>query len=115
VNAANSQWFFPKFASNSKCSFYVRLRNGVKHSSLTRLPQVLIIHLKRFRHEGACNTKLRTRVTFPLFSLDMAPFMEPQALLDAQGRPVATEYDLCGLISHRGQNMECECAFSTNS
>jgi ubiquitin carboxyl-terminal hydrolase 20/33 len=84
-----------------------RLRNGTKHSSITRLPQILIIHLKRFRHEGAYNTKLRTRISFPLYNLDMTPFMHPDSLRDAKGHLVQTKYDLCGVISHRGQNMEC--------
>ncbi|CAG9124933.1 unnamed protein product [Plutella xylostella] len=61
--------------SCSRCS---KLRNGVKISRLVRLPEVVCIHLKRFRHELAYSSKLAAAVTFPTTSLDLAPYRHPR-------------------------------------
>uniref|UniRef100_A0A183C4W1 ubiquitinyl hydrolase 1 n=1 Tax=Globodera pallida TaxID=36090 RepID=A0A183C4W1_GLOPA len=89
-----------------KCEQCKRLRSGIKLCSLTRLPHVLIVHLKRFRNEGTYNVKLGSKVAFPLTDLDLRPFVHPETLLDDFGRPNPTKYDLCGLVTHKGQNME---------
>ncbi|KAG7300923.1 hypothetical protein JYU34_015272 [Plutella xylostella] len=64
--------------SCSRCS---KLRNGVKISRLVRLPEVVCIHLKRFRHELAYSSKLAAAVTFPTTSLDLAPYRHPRMYL----------------------------------
>jgi hypothetical protein len=51
------------------------LRNGLKYSRATVLPDTLCIHLKRFRHDFAFSSKISTRVTFPLVDLDMSPWL----------------------------------------
>ncbi|KAL3102229.1 hypothetical protein niasHS_003638 [Heterodera schachtii] len=89
-----------------KCEQCKRLRNGTKICSLTRLPQVLVIHLKRFRNEGMYNVKLGSKVAFPLTDLDLRPFIHSEAQFDPLGCPNPTKYDLCGLITHKGQNLE---------
>lgn len=43
--------------------------------SLWTLPDILILHLKRFTHVGEHRNKLTTFVHFPLIGLDMAPHM----------------------------------------
>ncbi|KAK1798184.1 hypothetical protein P4O66_000676 [Electrophorus voltai] len=43
--------------------------------SLWTLPDILILHLKRFRQVGERRNKLSTLVRFPLTGLDMAPHM----------------------------------------
>ena len=57
------------------CEKCEKLRNGMKQCVITKLPEVLCIHLKRFRHENAYNSKISTRVTFPICDLDLAPFV----------------------------------------
>jgi ubiquitin carboxyl-terminal hydrolase 20/33 len=89
--------------SCEKCS---KLRNGVKQCRLTGLPEILCIHLKRFRHEYTYNTKVGTRVTFPLCDLDMRPFMLKAALEQAEEEGKSTEYDLVAFVSHRGAGVE---------
>lgn len=51
------------------------MRNGVKMSGVVRLPEVLCIHLKRFRHELMFSAKVAARVAFPLHDLNMAPYL----------------------------------------
>lgn len=53
------------------CEKCEKLRNGVKQCRLKCLPEILCIHLKRFRHDTLYNTKINTRITFPLRDLDL--------------------------------------------
>jgi len=53
-------------------------REAKKKITMTRAPNFLVIHLKRFsasRTESA--RKVRTPIEFPLHHLDLGPFMEP--------------------------------------
>ena len=56
------------------CERCKKLRNGLKYSRVTVLPDTLCVHLKRFRHDFAFSSKISTRVTFPLVDLDMTPW-----------------------------------------
>ncbi|XP_074870623.1 ubiquitin carboxyl-terminal hydrolase 43 isoform X2 [Carettochelys insculpta] len=56
-----------------RCPHCRVLQQGVVKLSLWTLPNILIIHLKRFRQAGDCRTKLSTLVRFPLRGLNMAP------------------------------------------
>jgi len=89
--------------SCEKCS---KLRNGVKQCRLTKLPEILCIHLKRFRHELLYNSKVGTRVTFPLYDLDMKPFVMHSVLEQSDPEEFSTEYDLVAFVSHRGAGAE---------
>lgn len=42
------------------------LRKATKQLTLSRLPDVLMIHLKRFSFDGPFNDKLETMVDFPI-------------------------------------------------
>jgi len=61
-------WFCP----NCKA-----LRRASKQLSLSRLPAVLIILLKRFSIKGPFTDKLETLVEFPIKSLDLTNYMPP--------------------------------------
>lgn len=76
--------------SCEKCN---KLRNGVKSCRISKLPEVLTIHLKRFRHDHYSNTKVWTRVDFPLEGLDMSRWT---------GNSEDCQYELCGVITHEG-------------
>lgn len=78
------------------CEKCKKLRNGIKYSKVMELPEVLCIHLKRFRHEVMFSSKISSYVSFPLEGLDMAPFLHkayPQGV---------TTYDLAAVICHHG-------------
>ena len=78
------------------CEKCKKLRNGLKFSRVTELPDTLCIHLKRFRHDFAFSTKISSRVTFPLVDLDMSQWLHK----DFQSQE--TRYDLTGVVCHHG-------------
>lgn len=58
-----------------KCPHCKQLQQGMVKMSLWTLPDILILHLKRFRQVGEQRNKLTTFVPFPLAGLDMTPHM----------------------------------------
>ncbi|XP_072339365.1 ubiquitin carboxyl-terminal hydrolase 43a [Scyliorhinus torazame] len=56
-----------------RCPHCKNLQQGMVKLNLWTLPDILIIHLKRFRQMGERRTKLSTLVKFPLLGLDMTP------------------------------------------
>jgi ubiquitin carboxyl-terminal hydrolase 20/33 len=58
--------------SCEKCN---KLRNGVKFSRVLALPEMLCVHLKRFRHDLSYSSKISSPVHFPLTGLDMRPYL----------------------------------------
>lgn len=81
--------------SCEKCKL---LRNGVKFSKVISLPEVLCIHLKRFRHGPMYSSKISSYVSFPMEGLDMSPYMSRN---DGDPNKVTT-YDLIAAICHHG-------------
>ena len=59
------------------CDHCKKLSCGSVSSSLSRLPDLLIMHIKRFGMTARFREKIRTKVTFPLTSLNMKPFTTP--------------------------------------
>ena len=62
------------------CEKCKKLRNGLKYSRVTVLPETLTIHLKRFRHEFAFSSKISSKVTFPLVDLDMSTWLHQDCI-----------------------------------
>ncbi|XP_061761300.1 ubiquitin carboxyl-terminal hydrolase 31 isoform X2 [Nerophis ophidion] len=56
-----------------RCPHCKQLQQGRIKLSLWTLPDVLILHLKRFRQEGDRRVKMQNLVQFPLMGMDMAP------------------------------------------
>jgi len=50
-------------------------QKGKMRSSLHRLPDILVIHIKRFNMTARWREKIRTKVVFPLSSLDLSEFI----------------------------------------
>ncbi|XP_010766230.1 ubiquitin carboxyl-terminal hydrolase 20 isoform X4 [Notothenia coriiceps] len=78
------------------CERCKKLRNGVKFCKVLRLPEILCIHLKRFRHEVMYSFKISSHVSFPLEGLDMGPFLAKESPSQV------TTYDLLSVICHHG-------------
>lgn len=80
------------------CGRCKKLRNGVKYSRVHVLPEVLCVHLKRFRHELYFSSKINTYISFPLYDLDMQQFISK----DCAKSNFSSKYNLSALISHFG-------------
>ncbi|XP_075415686.1 ubiquitin carboxyl-terminal hydrolase 43 [Tenrec ecaudatus] len=63
-----------------KCPHCQVPQQGTVKLSLWTLPDILIIHLKRFCQVGERRNKLSTLVTFPLAGLNMAPHAAPRSM-----------------------------------
>ena len=57
------------------CEICCKASRGVVQTSLSRLPEILVVHLKRFGMTARWREKIRTRVMFPLTGLDMSPYL----------------------------------------
>lgn len=68
-------WLFFQLAQDDawKCPHCQVPQQGMVKLTLWTLPDILIIHLKRFCQVGERRNKLSTLVKFPLCGLDMAP------------------------------------------
>ncbi|XP_054427225.1 ubiquitin carboxyl-terminal hydrolase 43 [Pteronotus mesoamericanus] len=101
-----------------KCPHCKALQQGMVKLSLWTLPDILIIHLKRFCQVGERRNKLSTLVKFPLCGLNMAPHVaqrsagakpapgpwppwKPPAGLPAS-YPLDFLYDLYAVCNHHG-------------
>uniref|UniRef100_A0A674DAL2 Ubiquitin carboxyl-terminal hydrolase n=1 Tax=Salmo trutta TaxID=8032 RepID=A0A674DAL2_SALTR len=78
------------------CEKCKKLRNGVKFCKVQSVPEILCIHLKRFRHELMFSTKIGTHVSFPLEGLDLQPFLAKDSSAHT------TSYNLLSVICHHG-------------
>lgn len=73
-------------------------RRGQMQTSIYRLPDILVIHVKRFSMTAKRREKIRTKVDFPLVSLNMSAYMSSEGS-DSTG---GTMYDLYGVANHIG-------------
>uniref|UniRef100_A0A8C1IYQ0 Ubiquitin carboxyl-terminal hydrolase n=1 Tax=Cyprinus carpio TaxID=7962 RepID=A0A8C1IYQ0_CYPCA len=97
-------WFWGPMVTLEDClaAFFAadelkgKLRNGVKYCKVLRLPEILCIHLKRFRHEIMYSFKINSHVSFPLEGLDLKPFLAKESPSQI------TTYDLLSVICHHG-------------
>ncbi|ORX76436.1 UCH-domain-containing protein [Basidiobolus meristosporus CBS 931.73] len=78
------------------CSRCKTRRRAIKRLTLSRLPDVLLIHLKRFSFSGPFRDKLDTLVSYPLRRLDMTPYLQ------APSSKAPTTYDLYSVSNHFG-------------
>lgn len=88
-------------------------QTSVKQMSISKLPPILCMHVKRFEYAAAQQkfTKLDGYVAFPLQGLDMKPYMSSTVLgeqvLGAHNGPSLDDrdhlYDLYAVVSHKGK------------
>ncbi|GAA5916849.1 uncharacterized protein JCM6883_000088 [Sporobolomyces salmoneus] len=79
-------------------------RKATKKLSLSKLPPILVIHLKRFSFHGPFSDKIETQVHYPLTGLDLTHFIPPP-LMDQKSGSVPSggfQYDLFGVTNHYG-------------
>ncbi|GAA5999531.1 hypothetical protein JCM5350_000048 [Sporobolomyces pararoseus] len=79
-------------------------RKATKKLSLSKLPPILVIHLKRFSFHGPFSDKIETQVHYPLTGLDLTNFVPPP-LMDQKSGSMPSggyQYDLFGVTNHYG-------------
>jgi ubiquitin C-terminal hydrolase len=85
-------WYCPSCKSH---------KEATKQMSIWRLPQILVIHLKRFNYQNfIIRGKIDKFVKFPLKDLNMLPYI----LGDAQTTASSSHplYELYGVVNHQG-------------
>jgi len=80
------------------------LQDSTKKVSLLMPPEVMTLHIKRFRYDtylgSSMGSKISDHVHFPLHELDMRPFTKPSdTYKEAQEEAL---YDLLAVVEHRG-------------
>ncbi|CAJ1957286.1 unnamed protein product [Cylindrotheca closterium] len=84
----------------SSCKEHVK---ALKTMKLWRLPNILVVHLKRFAYKHTLRReKLDTFVDFPVDGLNMEPHCA-KATSSIIDETVPAEYDLFGVINHYGR------------
>ena len=72
-------------------------RQASKKLDLWRLPEILVVHLKRFSYSRYMKNKLDTFVNFPIHDLNMSKYVKQMSRGDRQ--PM---YELYAVINHYG-------------
>jgi ubiquitin carboxyl-terminal hydrolase 2/21 len=84
------------------CSKCKQHRAVSKKISIYRLPQILVIHLKRFSFSTFTRDKVNTAIQFPLQSLDVKDYCAKDGFIQESGSNGSTLYDLFGIVHHVG-------------
>ncbi|KAL5205334.1 hypothetical protein ABZP36_033543 [Zizania latifolia] len=71
-------------------------RQASKKLDLWRLPEILIIHLKRFSYSRYTKNKLETFVDFPVHDLDLSQY------IGNRGQQMSNHYQLYAISNHYG-------------
>lgn len=79
------------------CPGCMEHRQASKKLDLWRLPEILVVHLKRFSYSRYMKNKLDTFVNFPIHDLNMSKYVKPTSRGDQH--PV---YELYAVINHYG-------------
>mmetsp|Transcript_32576 Transcript_32576/g.103174 ORF Transcript_32576/g.103174 Transcript_32576/m.103174 type:complete len:735 (-) Transcript_32576:61-2265(-) len=101
------QYYEPEHLTGNdkyKCEHCDQFRDCTKKLSLLKPPEVLTLHLKRFRYESLfgnnMGTKISEHIQFPIKGLDMRPFIKTsEEFKEEQENAI---YDLLAVIEHRG-------------
>ncbi|NXV82019.1 UBP50 hydrolase, partial [Atlantisia rogersi] len=77
------------------CSQCGTKQDAAVRSTITKAPQTIIFHLKRFEWQGNDRRKLSANICYPLCGLDLSPYGSPLFRQEA-------EYSLCAVVNHAG-------------
>ncbi|GAB4858108.1 ubiquitin-specific protease ubp10 [Ancistrocladus abbreviatus] len=72
-------------------------RQATKKLDLWRLPEILVIHLKRFSYSRYLKNKLDTFVSFPIHNLDLSKYVKSK-----NGLAASHVYELYAISNHYG-------------
>ncbi|NWX22908.1 UBP50 hydrolase, partial [Aegotheles bennettii] len=77
------------------CSWCGTKQDAAVKGTMTKAPQIIIFHLKRFEWQDKHKGKLSTAISYPLSNLDLSPYGSPLLCKE-------TEYSLCAVVNHSG-------------
>lgn len=85
------------------CPRCKKLCRASKSLTISKLPDVLLIHLKRFSFDGPFNNKLETMVDSPIRGLDLSKYVPSSMFPPDQPSEKSTfSYDLYAVSNHYG-------------
>ncbi|NWX02488.1 UBP50 hydrolase, partial [Caloenas nicobarica] len=79
------------------CSWCGTKQDAAVKATITKAPQIMIFHLKRFEWQGKQKRKLSTDIWYPLSKLDLSPYSSEE-----MERCKDAEYSLCAVVNHSG-------------
>lgn len=82
------------------CPVCKKARKATKQMTLSRLPDVLLIQLKRFSSDGPFKNKIKAMVQYPIQDLDLTKYL-PASSKNAKPEPAI--YDLYAVSNHSGE------------
>lgn len=87
-----------------RCSVCRDMRVGLMTTHVYRLPDILIIYLKRFQTQGQQRAKITMKIDFPLEGLDMSAYLYKGNGMNGEpvNREGTTLYDLYAVANHFG-------------
>lgn len=111
-----------KGGDQARCDKCKEFRDSTKQITITRAPQFLVVHFKRFHTVGRVSKKINTVIDFPLDNLDLEPYMlkqpsageaehiaqnyGPDAVKTDASMTPPYRYDAYGVVRHLGPTME---------
>uniref|UniRef100_A0A1L8DTC5 Ubiquitin carboxyl-terminal hydrolase n=1 Tax=Nyssomyia neivai TaxID=330878 RepID=A0A1L8DTC5_9DIPT len=90
------------YCNSCKCK-----QKSTKRFWIRRLPNVLCLHIKRFRWSNFFRTKIDLRISFPINSLDMSQFVLNNGPETRRSNSSNNVYDLAAVIVHHGNGSSC--------
>ena len=84
------------------CNNCKNKQRSTKKFWIRRLPNVLCLHIKRFRWSPYSRTKIDTHVNFPLHGLDMSEYLLSNLHETRCSNSGSSLYDLAAVIVHHG-------------
>ena len=88
-------------------------RKASKRLSISRLPPILIVHLKRFSFKGPFSDKIDTAVHFPLYGFDLETYIPTTTAPRTSGKSMSDLYDLYAVSQHFGTLSSGHCMYHT--
>eukprot|EP00741_Cyanophora_paradoxa_P000373 tig00000403_g364.t1 len=79
-----------------RCENCKSVNEATKRLTIVKLPEVLVVHIKRFRYDSLFGSKLSNHVAFPIEELDMRPFCQKNT------KSTSFKYDLVSMVQHHG-------------
>lgn len=87
------------------CSHCQQKQKSTKRFWIRKLPDVLCLHLKRFRYNNFLRTKIDDHIQFPMQELDMKRFVMANKHETRGSSSGPTTYDLVAFIEHHGSGL----------